>query len=56
MVGDLVWTLGEIAPARWNNINDLLNEIGLAEGNLDDYSSYALITPRIGFRSETTWI
>ena len=43
-VGDLVWTLGEIADTGSNNVTDLINEIGLAEGDVDDHSSYALIT------------
>ena len=43
-VGDLVWTLGEISETGGNNINDLVNEIGLGEGDVNDHSSYALIT------------
>ena len=43
-VGDLVWTLGEIADTGGNNVNDLVNEIGLGEGDVNDHSSYALIT------------
>ncbi len=43
-VGDLVWTLGEIAETGGNNVNDLVNEIGLGEGDVNDHSSYALIT------------
>ena len=43
-VGNLVWTLGEISPTGGNNVNDLLNEIGLGRGNVDDHSSYALLT------------
>lgn len=42
-VGDLVWTLGEIADTGGNNVNDLVNEIGLGEGDVNDHSSYALI-------------
>ena len=42
-VGDLVWTLGEISETGGNNINDLVNEIGLGEGDVNDHSSYALI-------------
>ena len=43
VVGDLVWTPGEIADTGYDNINKLVNQIGLGEGNVDDYSSYALI-------------
>ena len=43
-VGDLVWTVGEIAATGGNNVNDLVNEIGLGEGDVNDHSSYALIT------------
>ena len=42
-VGNLVWTLGEISPTG-NNITDLINEIGLGRGDVNDHSSYALIT------------
>ncbi len=44
VVGDLAWTLGEIADTGGNNVNDLVNEIGLGEGDVNDHSSYALIT------------
>ena len=47
MVGDLMWTLGTISGlstrGHSDNVNDTINKIGLAEGNLTDYSSYALI-------------
>ena len=43
-VGDYTWKLGKIAPRGGDNINDLLNTIGMAKGNIDDHSSYALIT------------
>ena len=43
-VGDLEWTLGEISPTGGNNVNDLVNEIGLGSGDVNDHSSYALIT------------
>ena len=46
-VGDLAWTLGTIAATdeytHWGNVNKTVNEIGLAEGELDDHSAYALI-------------
>ena len=43
-VGDLVWTLGEISETGGNNVNDIVTEIGLGEGDVNDHSSYALIT------------
>ena len=43
-VGDLVWTLGEISPTGGDNINALINKIDIAQGDVDDHSSYALIT------------
>ncbi|MCY3742040.1 MAG: leucine-rich repeat domain-containing protein [Candidatus Poribacteria bacterium] len=43
-VGDYVWKLGKIAPRGGDNINDLLNTIGMAKGDINDHSSYALIT------------
>ena len=44
VVGDKAWTLGEISAAGTDNVNQLVNSIGLAEGEIDDHSSYALIT------------
>ena len=45
LVGDLAWTLGTIAtePSYLGNINDLMNDIGLTDGSVNDHSSYALI-------------
>ena len=43
-VGNLVWTLGEISPTGGNNVHNMLNNIGLGGRNVDDHSSYALIT------------
>ena len=43
-VGDLVWTLGEIAPTGSDNVNELVNRIGLATGDVNDHSIYGLIT------------
>ncbi len=43
-VGDLVWTLGKISETGGNNVNNLINEIGLGKGDVNDHSSYALIT------------
>ena len=43
-VGDLEWTLGKITPTGVDNINDTITSIGLGTGDIDDHSSYALIT------------
>ena len=43
-VGPLVWTLGEISETGGDNINDVINKIGLGRGDINDHSSYALIT------------
>ena len=43
-VGNLVWTLGEISPTGGNNVTDLINEIGVGRGDVNDHSSYAFIT------------
>lgn len=44
VVGELQWTLGEISETGGNNVNDTVTEIGLGEGDINDHSSYALIT------------
>ena len=43
-VGNYIWTLGKIAETGGNNINDLINDIGMTQGDVNDHSSYALIT------------
>ena len=43
-VGNYVWTLGQISGTGGNNINDLVNAIGMKQGDVNDHSSYALIT------------
>ena len=48
-IGNYVWTLGEISPTGWNNINECLNRIGLTDEDVDNHSSYALFT----FKSDT---
>ena len=42
LVGNYVWTFGEISATGGDNINDCLNRIGMTNGNVDDHSSYAL--------------
>ena len=54
VVGDYVWTLGEITATGGNNVNDLINRIDLVDGgnpastgddmDINHHSSYALIT------------
>ena len=43
-VGNYVWTLGKIAGTGSNNINAVINAIGMARGDVNHHSSYALIT------------
>ena len=43
-VGNLVWTLAEIADTGGDNVTTVVNDIGFAQGDVDDHSSYALIT------------
>ena len=42
-VGNYVWTPAVIADTGGNNINDVVNSIGFAQGNVNHHSSYALI-------------
>ena len=42
-VGDLEWTVGEISETGGNNVNDLVNDLGLGEGDVNDHSVYGLI-------------
>ena len=50
-IGNYAWTLGKIKPFVDNNINECLNRIGLAAGDVNDHSCYALFT----LRCETAW-
>ena len=43
VVGNYVWTLGKIRTVS-NNINDVINRIEMAQGDVNDHSSYAHIT------------
>ena len=46
-VGNFAWTLAEIdsdVGTGLGNVNNVVNRIGWAIGNVDDYTSYALIT------------
>ena len=42
-VGDKVWTLGKISRRGSNNINELVNTIGLGTGNVDHHVAYGSI-------------
>ena len=42
-VGDKVWTLGEISRKGGNNINELVNTIGLGTGNIDYHVAYGSV-------------
>ena len=47
--GDKVWTPGKIAPTSDDNITEMVNAIGLGEGDIDNhvaYGSIALNAPR----------
>lgn len=45
IVGNYAWTLSEISSTGVNNINEVINQIGWSSNpNIDDHSSYALIT------------
>lgn len=52
-VADKAWTQGDIAPEGDNNINDLVNEIGLGEGDIDNTVIYGL-TWVISFSTQNT--
>ena len=42
-VGDKVWTLGKISRKGGNNINELVNTIGLGTGNIDYHVAYGSV-------------
>ncbi len=42
-IGDKVWTPGNIAPTGNDNITELVNAIGLAEGDIDNHVAYGSI-------------
>ena len=49
VIGDKAWTPGKIAPTGDNNITDLMNAIGLENGDIENqvaYGSMALESPR----------
>ena len=52
-VGNRRWTPGRIAPTGRNNINDLMNTIGLATGNVDYHVAYGYIALDVPHEQET---
>ena len=42
-VGDKVWTIGELSKKGGNNINELVNTLGLASGNIDHHVAYGSV-------------
>ena len=42
-VGDKIWTLGKISRSGGNNINGLVNAIGLGAGNIDYHVAYGSV-------------
>ena len=51
-IGNFVWAPGQISANIKNNINECLIRIGMIEGNVDDWTAYALLS----WRSETNRI
>ena len=51
-IGNFVWTPGRILPNIKNNINECLTRIRMIEGNINDYTAYALLS----WTSETNQI
>ncbi len=52
-VGNRRWTPGRLAPTGRNNINELVNEIGLATGNVDYHVAYGSIVLDVPHEQET---
>ena len=44
VIGDKAWTPGKIAPTGDNNITDLMNAIGLGNGDIENHVAYGSIT------------
>jgi hypothetical protein len=42
-VGDKAWKAGKISPVGGNNVNAVMNALGLGVGDINDHSSYAWI-------------
>lgn len=52
-VGDKVWTVGELSRRGPNNINDLVNAIGLGTDNIDFHVAYGSIALEVASAQET---
>ena len=52
-VGNRRWTPGRLAPTDRNNINDLMNTIGLATGDVDYHVAYGSIVLDVPHEQET---
>ena len=42
-IGKKIWTLGKLSPTGGNNINEVVNAIGLAKGTIDNHVAYGSI-------------
>ncbi len=52
-VGDTVWTVGELPRSGPNNINDMVNAIGLGTDNIDFHVAYGSIALEVTSAQET---
>ena len=52
-VGDKVWTAGELPRSGPNNINDMVNAIGLGTDNIDFHVAYGSIAVLVPHEQET---
>ena len=52
-VGDTVWTVGELPRSGPNNINDMVNTIGLGTDNIDFHVAYGSIALEVPHPQET---
>ena len=55
-VGTKVWTPGKISPTNSNNINVLVNTIGLGSGNVDNHVAYGSIRIHSPNQQQTTML
>ena len=42
-VGNKIWTVGKISPTTGNNINDMVNAIGLGSGDINNHVAYGFV-------------
>ena len=54
VVGNKVWSPGRIAPTGGDNITQLVNTIGLGEGDIDNHVAYGSITLTSPRQQDTT--